>query len=414
MKPVRVGLVGSRFVSTIHAEALKRVPGAELFAVASPTGDHAEQFAKRHGVRHHFRDYRKMLEAGEIDLVVLGCPNDLHCEFTELAAAAGKHIVCEKPLCLNLDEADRMLDACRRAGVKLMYAEELCFTPKYVRLKRLLDEGALGRPYLVKQCEKHDGPHAGWFWDVKRSGGGVTMDMGCHAFEFFRWLLGKPASSSRRPNVGEGAAHSSSPLPSVGEGSGVRGDEQTQSHETPMGAIVPLVRPKAVSVYAEMGTFVHTDKTQGDDNAVIVVRFQTDDGEVLGIAEESWAKKGGMDDTAEAHGSAGVAYADLLQGNAILTYSDTGYSYAVEKAGLTRGWSFTAFEELWNYGFPQEFAHFIDCVANDKQPLVTGDDGRAVLEIIIAAYASAGTGQKVTLPFRPQVKRPIELWKSIR
>jgi predicted dehydrogenase len=396
MKPVRVGLVGSQFVSTIHAEALKRVPGAELFAVASPTGDHAERFTQKHGVRHHFRDFRKMIEADELDLVVLGCPNDLHCEFVELAAAAGKHVVCEKPLCLNLAEADRMIAACKKARVKLMYAEELCFTPKYVRLKRLLDEGALGRPYLVKQSEKHDGPHAGWFWDVKRSGGGVTLDMGCHAFEFFRWLLGKPSGERRgvSPPVGAGA-------------------EQTQSHETSPGEIVPLVRPKALSVYAEMGTYVHGDKTQGDDNAVILVRFGTDEGEVLGVAEESWAKKGGMDDTAEVHGSGGVAYADLLQGNAILTYSDTGYSYAVEKAGLTRGWSFTAFEELFNYGFPQEFAHFVDCVAHDREPLVTGEDGRAVLEIILAAYASAGTGQKVALPFQTTAKRPIDLWKRV-
>jgi len=393
MKPVRVGLVGSRFISTIHAEALKRVPRAELFAVASPTGDHAEQFARRHGVRHSFRDYRRMLEADELDLVVLGCPNDLHCEYTELAAAAGKHVVCEKPLCLNLDEADRMLAACGKANVLLMYAEELCFTPKYVRLKRLLDEGALGRPYLVKQSEKHDGPHADWFWDVKRSGGGVTMDMGCHAIEFFRWLLGKPAAGSGQ-RTGSGAV-------------------QTQSHETPLGEIVPLIRPRAVSVFAEMGTFVHQARTQGDDNALILVRFQTDDGEVLGVAEESWTKKGGMDDTAEVHGSGGVAYADLLQGNAILTYSETGYGYAVEKAGLTRGWSFTAFEELWNYGFPQEFAHFIDCVAEGKQPLVTGEDGRAVLEILLAAYASAGSGQKVMLPFATKAKRPIDLWKPI-
>src|SRR5688572_25998945 len=111
MKPVRVGLVGSQFVSTIHAEALKRVPGAELFAVVSPTAGHALEFAARHGVKHHFRDYQKFLETSELDMVVLGCPNDLHCEFTELAAAAGKHVVCEKPLCLNLAEADRMIGA---------------------------------------------------------------------------------------------------------------------------------------------------------------------------------------------------------------------------------------------------------------------------------------------------------------
>src|SRR5262249_18395883 len=87
-------------------------------------------------------------------------------------AAAGKHVVCEKPLCLNLEEADRMIAACQKAGVKLMYAEELCFTPKYVRLKRLVDEGALGRPYLVKQSAKHDGPHPPWFWVRRRRGDG--------------------------------------------------------------------------------------------------------------------------------------------------------------------------------------------------------------------------------------------------
>jgi predicted dehydrogenase len=393
MKTVRVGLVGSQFVSTIHAEALKRVPGAELFAVASPTADNAEKFAARHGIPHSFRDYRKLLEADEVDMVVLGCPNDIHAEVTEHAAAAGKHVVCEKPLATTLADADRMIASCKKAGVKLMYAEELCFTPKYVRLKQLVDGGALGRPYLVKQAEKHDGPHAPWFWDVDRSGGGVTLDMGCHAFEFFRWILGKPRDA--RGGADRGATH----------------DRQTQSHETPLGEILPLKKPRALSVYADMGTFVHGEKTKGDDHAIIIVRFESDGGEVIGMAEESWAKKGGMDDTAEVYGSGGVAYADLLQGNSILTYSDTGYSYAVEKAGTTRGWSFTAFEEIWNYGFPQEFAHFVDCVARDREPIETGEDGRAVLEIILAAYASAGSGKKVSLPFQDATRRPIELWK---
>jgi len=395
MKNVKVGLVGSQFISTIHAESLKRVPQAELFAVLSPTGTHAQDFAKRHGVRHAFRELDRFL-ASEIEMVVLGCPNDLHAEITVAAAKAGKHVVCEKPLAPSLAEADRMIEACRKAGVKLMYAEELCFTPKYVRVKKLLDEGALGRPYLVKQSEKHDGPHSPWFWDVNRSGGGVTMDMGCHAVEFFRWMLGK--APGQRPWSGKSVQ-----------------DVQVQSHETPLSeGIVPLKKPRAVSVFAEMGTFVHADKTQGDDNALISIRFETDEGEALGIAEESWTKKGGMDDCAEVHGSDGVAYADVLQGNSIVAYSERGYGYAVEKAGITRGWSFCTFEELWNYGFPQEFAHFVDCVANDKPCLETGEDGRAVLEILLAAYASAGSGKKISLPFSSDVKRPIDLWRPRR
>ena len=173
MKTVRIGLIGSQFVTTIHLEALRTVPGTEIVAVTSATEAHAKEFAARHGLPRWFTDYRKMYESPEIDLVVLGLPNDLHCDATVAAAAMGKHVLCEKPLCLNLAEADRMIAACKQAKVKLMHAEELCFTPKYVRLKQLVDEGALGRIHLVKQAEKHDGPHAGWFWDVRRSGGGV-------------------------------------------------------------------------------------------------------------------------------------------------------------------------------------------------------------------------------------------------
>jgi len=148
-------------------------------------------------------------------------------------------------------------------------------------------------------------------------------------------------------------------------------------------------------------------KTRGEDNAILILEFE---GGATAIAEVSWTKLGGMDDRAEAHGSQGVAYADLLHGNAIETYSAVGYDYAVEKAGSTKGWSFTIYEEAWNYGFPQEMAHFVDCVQNDRKPLVTGEDGRAVLEVICAAYESARTGRKVALPFESTARKPIDLW----
>ena len=360
MNTVGVGLVGSQFVSTIHADSLRQVPRAKLVSVASPTPGHAAALAHTHAVPQAFTDYRRMLELPEVHLVVIGAPNDLHGQIACDAAAAGKHVVCEKPLCLNLAEADRMLRACRRAGVKLMYAEELCFAPKYVRLKKLADDGALGKLTLVKQSEKHDGPHAPHFWDVERSGGGVAMDMGCHAIEFFRWMLGKP---------------------------------------------------RALDVYAELRTHVHTARTRGDDNALLVINFE---GGVTCVAEESWTKPGGMDDRAEVYGSQGVAYANLLQGNAILTYSAAGYDYAVEKAGATKGWSFPIYEEAWNYGFPQEMEHFVRCVADDLEPRETGDDGRAVLEILFAAYHSAATGRKVKLPFRTRAAKPYDLWRGGR
>jgi len=216
----------------------------------------------------------------------------------------------------------------------------------------------LGKPTLLKQAEKHDGPHAPHFWDVERAGGGVAFDMGCHAVEFCRWMLDKP---------------------------------------------------KIKSVYAHMATQVHVAKTKGEDNALIIVEFENG---CVGLAEESWTKLGGMDDRAEVYGSEGVAFADLMRGNSIVTYSRGGYDYAVEKAESTAGWSFTIYEEAWNYGFPQEMAHFVDCVQNDKQPLETGEDGRAVIEALLAAYQSAGSGSRVYLPFESGANRPYELWKN--
>ena len=87
---VRVGIVGSQFISSIHAHALQRCAAAELFAVASPTKDHARRFAERHHIPHDLTDYRKMLEMEEIDMIVIGAPNDLHCAITVDAARAGK------------------------------------------------------------------------------------------------------------------------------------------------------------------------------------------------------------------------------------------------------------------------------------------------------------------------------------
>jgi myo-inositol 2-dehydrogenase / D-chiro-inositol 1-dehydrogenase len=157
MKTIRVGLIGSGFITSIHYEAMRRVAGVEVVAVASPTPGNAERFATDRGIARHFTDFRALLDIKDLDLVVLGLPNDLHCTVACQAAQAGKHIVVEKPMAMNLAECDRMIAACQQAGVMLGYAEELCFTPKYVRLKQLVDEGAFGKIHLVKQSEKTRG-----------------------------------------------------------------------------------------------------------------------------------------------------------------------------------------------------------------------------------------------------------------
>lgn len=359
MDTIGVGIVGAGFVAGLHAEAMSYVPEVRVMAVASPTPGRAEAFSAHHQIPHAYSDYRSLLERKDIQMITLALPNYLHCQVTLDAAAAGKHVVCEKPMALNLAECDRMIAACKAAGVKLMYAEELLFAPKYVRARKLVEEGALGKVYMVKQGESHSGPHADWFWNVDLSGGGVLMDMGCHSIEFARWVYGK-------------------------------------------------ARP--VSVYAQLNTFVHGHRTRGEDHSVCIVEYE---GGGIGVAENSWVRNGGVDDRAELYGSEGLTVADLLRGSSLVTYSAPGYGYALEKAPDTKGWTFTMFEETWNYGFPQEMQHFARCVRDGTTPIETGEDGRLVLEIICAAYESARLGQKVALPFKSTAQRPIDHWKGL-
>src|SRR5205823_570723 len=279
MAAVKIGIIGSRFQADCIAGAVKATADdAEVVAVASPTPGHAASFAKRHGIPRSYTDYRDLLRDPDVEMISITAPNRLHAQITIEAARARKHVVCEKPLCLTLEEADAMIDACRRAGVLLLYAEELFFAPKYAKAKQLADEGAFGRVHLVKQGEKHSGPHSDWFWDVEQSGGGAVMDLGCHGIAFCWWFLG---------------------------------------------------RQQIKSVYSHMATQHHQARTQGDDEAVTIIEFANG---AVGMVESSWNRPGGMDDCIEVFGDQGQTYADLLMGNALPTYSEAGFGYAVEKA----------------------------------------------------------------------------------
>ena len=140
---VKVGIIGSQFQADIHAASLQIMPHeAQVVAVASPTPGNAAEFAKRFGIPRAFSDYREMLKERDIEMVSICAPNSLHAQMTKEIAAAGKHIVCEKPLAMTTAEGEEMIADAKRAGVLLMYGEELLFTPKYLKAKEMADAGA--------------------------------------------------------------------------------------------------------------------------------------------------------------------------------------------------------------------------------------------------------------------------------
>jgi len=280
MSRTKVALLGAGFIAEIHTESYHRfVPDAEIVAVFTRKADRAEAFAKKHHIARWFSDLDQAIAESGCDVVDVCLPNFLHHRAVLSAARAGKHVIIEKPIALNLVEADEMIVACRGADRALMYAEELCFAPKYERVHKLVNEGAVGKIFQMRQCEKHSGPHSDWFYDVDQSGGGALMDMGCHGIAWFRWMLGG--------------------------------------------------RPKVLSVYAHMqGGLIHGQRTRAEVNSLCIVEFESG---AIGVAENSWAKHGGMDDRVEVYGDAGVVYADLFLGNSALTYSEKGYGYAIDE-----------------------------------------------------------------------------------
>lgn len=365
MSQIKIAILGTGFISQIHMESYRRfVRGAEVVAVWNPNAEHAAQFAAQHEIPQHYSDIDALLQQSGCDAIDLCLPNFLHYEYCMKAISAHKHVIIEKPFCVSLQQADAMIAAAKKEGVRLFYAEQLCFAPKYERVRNLIAAGAIGDIYMLKQSERHSGPHTPWFYDVHRSGGGCVLDLACHGFGWFKWMLGTNC--------------------------------------------------RIKSVYASLSTVYHQAITQGEDNAVVVLEYETADGRtVTCLSETSWAKPGGMDDRIEAYGTKGVTYADLFQGNAALTYSAEGYDYAMEKAELSTGWTFTIYEEAFNQGYPQELQHFVDCMREDRDPIYGIENARDVMETVYAVYASARTGTKICLPFHSDVDLPISLWKEI-
>ncbi len=346
--PLRLGLVGAGFIASVYASAARRVPGLEITAVASPRS--ARAFADRWSVPAAFQDWRQLIAEAPIDAVAIAAPNDLHLPVTLAAAAAGKHVLCEKPLAPGLPAAAEMVEACDRAGVLLICAENLLFAPMYERARTLLRRGEVGQPYLLRQQQGHAGPQADWFWDIGRAGGGALLDIGCHGIAL--------------------ACHQ-------------------------LGAL-----PEAVA--ALLARFRHAARTPAEDHAVVHLRYP---GGALAVIEASWALPGGAD-LLEVIGSRGRITANLDRAPALELYREQD-----APSSGSPGWQSVMYEEAWQFGFPQELEHFVEAAAGRVAPRFPGRDALRVLEIICAAYQSARLGGAwVPLPFASTAARAIDHW----
>jgi predicted dehydrogenase len=342
MKNVRIALLGSGFVADFYMQGLANVNGHEVVANYSRDNRRAKGFAQRWSIPEWTTGLETLIERDDVDLYVIALPNDAHLPVSLALSKAGRNQVCTKPLARNREEAAAMFEAAKKSGALHGYAETEVFAPCVVKARQMIEQGGAGQVLWVRSRESHSGPHSPHFWDVEKTGGGAMNDLGCHCIAAARYFFGK-----------------SDPI---------------------------------VEVMAWGATLVHRDKTKGEDNALLVLKFASGG---IGHCELSWTTKGGLDLRNEIHGSEGSIFTDVTRGTSISSFSTKSAGYVVEKADIDFGWTRPLPEEAFAYGYQAEMRHFVECVRDGAPARETYEDGYIVNCILDAGYESMKSRQWV-------------------
>lgn len=351
MKEVRVGLVGAGFMGEAHAACFRQDPRVILGRVAAGGAESAARFAARFGIPHHSGRWQDVIEDPAIGAVDIVAPNDVHAEVAIAAAQAGKAILIEKPLTRSVDEADRVVEAVRRCGGIVVYAENRRFSPALQRMHRAVTEGGLGRPLLLRVTEMGSGPsHGAWFWNAERAGGGALIDMGIHGLATTEWLMQDQVAS-------------------------VQAMEARLRWGDRLGPGV-------------------------EDTMLTLARFV---GGGMAQLACSWAYAGGLELRFELVGSLGTTIADLGRGASGLSlYSDAAAASAPTERrphqAVPQGWSFPLTDEWRQKGHLGEIRHFIDCILGEATPACTLADGYRCLQLAEAIRRAARERCEIPVP----------------
>lgn len=332
----RIAMLGTGLIADFYAMALHGQRGRDrIVTTFSRSEERSRVFAARWGIPTSTTSLEEAIGHPEVDVVVVALPNHLHEDAVTGAAAAGKAVLCTKPLARSAEEARRILDTVERAGIFAGYLEDLVYTPKTLKAAAAVRRGAIGDVTWVRSREAHPGPHSAWFWDARQAGGGAIIDLGCHCIEIIRTFVGK----GNRP----------------------------------------------VEVMCHADTLVHP--IEAEDNAIVLVRFESG---AIGQIEVSWTFRGGMDLRDEVAGTEGTIRLDHFLRTGFELYSGGGGGgYVAEKVEATQGWLFPVGDEVVELGYVDMFTDMFTALDTGGAPRETFYDGYVVNAVMDAAYRSA-------------------------
>lgn len=347
MNKLNFALVGCGRISTKHIEALAEIPEARLVAVCDIVEEKAKIAAEKAGGVPYYTSYDEMLAKENIDIVNILTPSGLHPVHTiDIVKKYKKHIVCEKPMALKLEDADEMISTCDENGVRLFIVKQNRYNLPVQKLRKALEAGKFGKLVMgtvrVRWCRPQKYYDADAWRGTWELDGGVITNQASHHIDLLEWMMGEP-----------------------------------------------------VSVMAKTETYLANIET--DDTAAAIIKFKNG---ALGIVEATTAvRPKDLEGSLSVMGENGTVVIGGFAVNKMDTWNFLGESEEEKNAVLKE------FAEMppnvYGFGHKRYLEHIIDCVKNNKKALVDGLEGRRSLELINAMYESSETGKEVFLRFNP-------------
>lgn len=334
---LKFAIFGCGKISAKHIEALSKIQAAKLAAVCDSNEEKAKEYGVKLGIPF-YTSYHDMLENEDIDVVNILTPSGMHSVHTiEIVKKYKKHIVCEKPMALNLKDADEMIKVCKDNNVRLFIVNQNRLNIPVQKLKQAIDEGQLGKLILgtirmrwARHQQYYDLDQWRGTWKMD---GGCLMNQACHLIDLLQWLMGRPVEVS---------AMTSTSLLNI----------------------------------------------EAEDVGIGIIKFEKG---ALGIIEATTAARPkSIEGSISILGEKGAVEIDGMLANKVRLWNVLDHSIDDSLFALEENPSD-------GYGHERYLRHVIDCITNDKEALVDGTEGRKTLEIINAMYESAKSGKLVKL-----------------
>jgi predicted dehydrogenase len=331
----RIGVIGTGYISRIHTLAVQKCAQAELTTVMDIQPEQMKKFAFEFNIPYQYSDFDLLVKESGVDAIVIGVPNIYHAPMTIAALEAGISVLVEKPMAVSPEEGEIMVAASRKVeslGVQLMVAHCWRFDNEVQWLRQQVDAGSLGDVIRTKGYGVHAqwGP-VGWFTQKKYAGGGALADMGIHAIDTARYLLGDP-------------------------------------------------RP--LSVYARIG--IHYGKYDVDDTDVLIVNWEN--------GAYSYIEAGWWQPHTDFPEAGTQLFGTKGYGQVFPTFLDPYIPAQPAKERINSGFPITRPEHCEQGMYDRQMEYFIDCIQKKTTPIPGGQEGLTNLRIMAAAFESAKTG----------------------